>query len=183
MDCLTAFPGNPRVGGLFLFLFLGLVLCSSNCGYKVRGAVKPMPQGIQSLGIPTFRNMTPEYRIEQRMTTALLQEFSTRTRIPVHSSSEGVDAVLSGEIRTISLSPVTFGSDTFGSAFLVTVQISVKLVRLKDSTVIWEDPGFLFRERYVLKSTVKEFFSEENPALDRLCKAFAASLASTILDR
>jgi hypothetical protein len=170
-------------GKPLLAILLGLALFCSSCGYKVHSSVKSLPQGIQSLGIPTFSNRTPQYRIEQRMTTALLREFGTRTRMPVNSSAEGVDAVLTGEIRNISSSPVTFGTDTFGSAFLVTLQISVKLVRLKDSAVLWEDQGFLFRERYVLKSNVKEFFSEENPALDRLCKSVASSLASTILDR
>jgi len=152
------------------------------CGYQVRSSVRSLPSGIESLGIPTFRNLAPEYKLEQRISSALLREFSTRTRIPIHSSSAGVDAALLGEIISVSSSPVTFGNDTYGSAFLVTVQISAKLVRLKDSAVIWEDSNFLYRERYVLNGDPKEFFSEGNPALDRLARAFAASLASTILN-
>jgi hypothetical protein len=56
-------------------------------------------------------------------------------------------------------------------------------VRLKDSSVLWQNDDFLFRERYVLNSSVRDFFSEENPALERLARDFAASLASTILER
>jgi len=59
----------------------------------------------------------------------------------------------------------------------------VKLVRGKDSAVLWQNPDFLFRERYVLNGNVTEFFSEENPALDRLSREFAASLVSTMLNR
>ena len=88
-----------------------------------------------------------------------------------------------GEIRNISSSPVTFGTDTFGSAFLVTVQTSVKLVRAADSKVLWENTDYVFRERYVINSKVSEFFSEENPALERLSRQFAASLASAVLNR
>jgi hypothetical protein len=153
------------------------------CGYHVRSSVRSLPGGIESLGIPTFRNLTPEYKLEQRISSALIKEFSTRTRIPISSSSAGVDAALMGEIISVSSSPVTFGNDTYGSAFLVTVQISVKLVRLKDAAVLWEDANFLYRERYVLNSDLKEFISEGNPALDRLVRAFATSLASTILNR
>jgi hypothetical protein len=149
----------------------------------VRSSVKGLPDGIASLGVPTFQNLSSQYRLEQRITGAVLEELSARTRIPVNSAAAGVDAVLMGEIRSISSSPVTFGNDTFASTFLVTVQMGVKLVRLKDSAVLWESSNFLYRERYILNSSVTEFFSEENPALERLSRDFASSLVSTILNR
>lgn len=160
-----------------------LCLAGMGCGYRVTGAVKSLPTGIASVGVPTFRNLTPQYRLEQRVTGAVLKELSARTRVRVDSSETGVDAVLAGEILSFSSTPVTFGDNTFASTFLVTVQVAVKLVRRNDSAVLWENPGFLFRERYVLNGNVTEFFSEENPALERLAREFAASLVSTILNR
>jgi len=142
-----------------------------------------MSAGITSLGIPTFQNQSPNYRLEQRITGAVLKEFAARTRTPVNSSSSGVDAILVGEIRSFSSTPVAFGENSFASTFLVTVQLAVKLVRTSDSSVVWENPDFLFRERYVLNPDVTEFFSEENPALDRLAREFAETLVSTILNR
>ena len=169
-------------------LVLGTILVCSACGYRVRGSVGRLPSGVQSLGIPIFRNLTTQYKIDQLISSAVLKEFSLRTRIPVNSSNSGVDSVLLGEIRNLSSVPVTFGtqtigSQTLGSAFLVTVQIGVKLVRLKDSTVIWQNDDFTYSERYVLNASVRDFFSEENPALERLARNFADSLVSTILDR
>jgi hypothetical protein len=166
-----------------LALSLGLSLSCVSCGYHVAGSIQNLPGGVRSVGIPTFKNDTREFKLEQRITAAVLKEFTLRTRVPVSSSSNGVDAVLQGEIRNLSSSPVTFGTDAFGSAFLVTVQMSVKLVRVKDGTVIFENPDFTFRGQYVLNSKVTEFFSEENAAVDRLAREFAASLASTILTR
>ena len=160
-----------------------LLLISGGCGYRVASSVKALPNNVHSLGIPTFKNLTNQFRLEQQITGATLQEFAARTRLPVNSNSSGVDAVLLGEIRSVSSSPVTFGTDTFGSAFLVTVQISAKLVRLKDGKVLWENPDYLFRERYVFNSKVVDFFSEESPALERLAREFAASLAGTILSQ
>jgi hypothetical protein len=141
------------------------------------------------LGIPTFKNLTTQYKIEQLISSAVLKEFSSRTRATVDSSSSGVDMVLLGEIRGISSVPVTFGTQTvgsqqtFGSAFVVTLQLSVKLVRVRDSSIVWQNEDLLFRERHVLNSNVQEFFSEENPALERLARSFATSLASSILNR
>jgi len=163
-------------------LTLMMLVCGA-CGYQVRSSVRELPAGIQSLGIPTFTNRSPQYKLEQQLTAAVLKEFSTRTRVPVNSSPSSVDAILRGEIQSISSTPVTFGSDSFGSAFLVSVQISVKLVRSRDGSVLWENPSFQFRERYVLNGKVSDFFSEQGAALDRLARDCAASLASTILNR
>ena len=59
-----------------------------------------------------------------------------------------------------------------------------KLLKIKeDGTVLWENADYLFRERYELNRNVVEFFSEENPALERLAREFASSLASTVLNR
>jgi hypothetical protein len=171
-----------------LCLLLGVALLASACGYHTRSAVAKLPSGIESLGIPTFRNSTTQYKIEQLLTSAVLREFTLRTRAAINSRSTDVDSVLLGEIRGVSSVPVTYGtqtagSQTFGSAFLVTVRVGVKLMRLSDSAVLWQNNDFLYRERYVLNTNVQDFFSEENPALERLAKSFAASLASTILDR
>jgi len=164
-------------------LTVSLMVPLTACGYKVQSSVRSLPAGVQSLGIPTFTNLTSHYRIEQRVTSAVLKEFTERTRIPVNSQNSGVDAVLQGEIRLINSAPVTYAVDAYGSAFVVTVQVAVKLVRTSDSVVLWENPDFLFTERYVLTSTVSDYFPEEGPALDRLSHDFAASLASTILSR
>jgi hypothetical protein len=170
------------------FVLLGIILIFSACGYRVRSSMGKMPQGIHSLGIPTFRNLTGQYKIEQIVSSAVLKEFALRTRIRINSKSTGVDSVLLGEIRNVSSTPVTFGtqtvgSQTFGSTFMVTVQMSVKLKRLSDSSIIWQNEHFVYREQYVLNANVKDFFSEENPALERLARNFAESLAHSVLDR
>lgn len=168
---------------ILLILVQSMGLGFAGCGYHVVGSVQSLPEGIHSLGIPTFKNGTREYKIEQQITAAVLKEFTLRTRVPVNSQSSGVDAVLEGEITNLSSTPVTFGSDAFASAFMVTVEMSVKLVRLKDRAVIWQNPGYSFRAQYILNSKVTQFFSEENAAVDRLARDFAASLAASILAR
>jgi hypothetical protein len=162
---------------------LGLAVGLAGCGYRVRSSVGSLPEGIQSLGIPTFQNLTSEYKIEQRITGAVLKEFNLSTRVPVFSRKSEVDAVLLGEITRVSSVPVTFGDRSFGSAFMITIEIHIKMIRLKDSKVLWHDNNFKFRERYALNSDVRDFFFEENPALERMAQAFAASLVSTIIER
>jgi hypothetical protein len=172
---------GQRSGGFRCSLVL--LLFFSACGYRIVGSARTLPGGIKSLAIPTFKNQTRQFKIEQQFTAAVLKEFTLRTKVPVNSSERGAEAVLQGEIRYLNASPVSFGSDAFATAFLVTVQIAVRLVRVRDGSIIWENPDFIYRGQYVLNSKVTEFFSEENAAVDRMAQGFAASLASTILTR
>jgi hypothetical protein len=167
---------------LRLAIFIAILINSLGCGYRIHSSVSVLPSGIQSLGVPTFRNLTNQYKIEQMISSAVLKEFSIRTKAQVSSKNSGVDAVLAGEIVAMSSTPATFGSQSFGLAFLVTVQMNVKLVNSRDSAIIWQKDDFLFQQRYALNSVVRDFFSEENPALERLARDFAASLVSAILE-
>ena len=164
-----------------------VVLLFPGCGYRVRSAVGRLPDGAESIGIPTFRNLTGEPEIEQIMTRALLREFSARTRGRVNSSDLDADLVLLGEVKDVSAVPVTFGAQnsgelTFSSAFQITVRIGAKLVRRHDSAVIWENEDFVFRERSLLSSDVRNFFAEDNPAFERLARNLAASLAGVVFN-
>lgn len=171
--------------GAFTALWAAFALIAASqiagCGYRLRSAVVPLPGGLQSLAIPTFTNETQAYKLEQKITRAVVSEFMNRTRARITSVPGDAEAVLYGEIRSLSSNPVTFGQDTFGSAFLVTVLASAKLVRRSDGKVLWENADLLFRERYVLNPRVTEFFSEQNPALERLARDLAGALAAAIL--
>lgn len=163
-------------------ILLGFILANAACGYKVRSSVGTLPDELGSLGIPTFQNYTNEYKVEQLITKAVLKEFNIRTRLPIVSKKTGVDAVLQGEITSVASTPVTFSAQSFGSAFIVTLRTRVKLIRLKDSHIIWQKNDYSFRGRYTLNKEVRDFFSEENPTLERLAQDFATSLVSTILE-
>ena len=179
----NSFLGNSTVICTTVLMACIAMGGTAGCGYKVRSSAGNLPSGIQSLGIPTFENRTYEFKLEQVITEAVLKEFSLRTKIPVNSHKTGVDAVLLGEIRAINATPVAFGANTFANVFLVTVNVEVKLVRVKDSKVLWENKDFSFHERYQLNPNLEVFFSEESPALDRLSREFAASLVSAVLNR
>ena len=169
-----------RIGILPAILLL--LLGTTACGYKIRSSVGYLPEGIQSLGIPTFRDLTNEFKVEQVFTRAVVEEFNRRTRAHIRSTDSGVDAVLLGEIQSVQSSPVTFDSRSFGSAYMVTVNVGARIVRLKDSKIIWQNSKVTFRERYALNSDVRDFFSEENPALERLAQSFAESLVGILLE-
>ncbi len=164
-------------------LILFLVLAASGCGYHTAGKGTNLPPDLRTLAIPTFRNRTSSYRAEQKITEAVVHEFTSRTNYRVVYKDDGsADATLDGAVTATQFTPITYDSTTGRvSSALVTVSMSVKLVDRKGK-VLFENAGYTFREQYQISGEVSSFFEEESPAMDRMVADFARSLVSNILE-
>jgi len=78
------------------------------CGYHVGGTGSQLPPGLKVIAIPALKNDTTRYRVEQRMTEAVVHEFIARTKYRVVASEDSADAVLHGEITSFEAIPAVF---------------------------------------------------------------------------
>lgn len=158
-------------------LFLG------GCGYHVAGRGTELPAAWKTLAVPAFTNRTPHYRIEQRITAAVIRELEARTSYRIVPEARTADAVLHGEITGIETSPVLFDATTgHVTTMLVTVRLKVSLDDRATGKALYTNDNFVFRDEYQISSDVATFFEEESPALDRLSRDFAADLVSNLLE-
>lgn len=128
-------------------------------------------------------NRTPTYRIEQRVTNAVVSEFLARTKYHVVPAADGADAVLHGEITDIQLTPLLFDAATgHVTTMLVTMKLKVSLVDQETAKSVYENDNFVFRDEYQISGDVNRFFQEESPALERMSRDFARDLVSTVLE-
>src|SRR5262249_3482553 len=96
-------PNENRVGWGTLFMLL--LLPASGCGYHTAGKANLLPSDLRTLAVPAFVNQTPTYKIEQMLTAAVVQEFSTRTKYRIITQPDSADAVLRGTVLTTSTTP------------------------------------------------------------------------------
>lgn len=170
--------------GLRAVTLVGWLVVASGCGYKVAGTQRAEYPGVRTIGIVMLENRTPAVDIEQRLSRALIEGFATRSRWEVRDSAQGSDAVLRGQVLQVSAIPVTFGgTENFGSTFLVTVVASVTVTDARTQKVLFRNETLTFREEYVINLDVRNFFSERNPALDRIARDFAASVVASVIER
>ncbi len=163
------------------FLFLAVFL--TGCGYHVAGRASGLPGGVKTIAVPALENRTSRYRIEQRLTEAVVRELLARTSYRVVSDPATADAVLRGRITGVDSSPVVFDTATRrATTLLVTVRAQVRLEERATRNVLYRNDNFLFREPYAISTDVASFFEEQNPALDRLAREFAARLVAAILE-
>ena len=162
----------------------GLLALLSGCGYHTTGSsATKLPSDIHTIAIPAFVNKTPQYKIEQMLTQAVVREFVSRTNYQIaHDAGPGADATLSGTVISASLNPVTYDSQTGrASSAMVTVGMRVTLTD-RSGKVLWQNQNYTFREQYQISREVSSFFEESDPALERLSRDFARTLVSNVLE-
>jgi outer membrane lipopolysaccharide assembly protein LptE/RlpB len=171
-----------------LFSAMLLLLATAGCGYHTAGHSVQLPANFKTIAIPTFKNETNTYRIEQMLTNSVVREFTTRTHYHILNGSnendagDAADATLRGTVLSTSASPLTYNTAT-GQAASVLIVVSMK-VSLSDrqGKVIYQNPSYLFREQYEVSQDLASFFEEDSPAFRRLSQDFARTLVSNILE-
>jgi outer membrane lipopolysaccharide assembly protein LptE/RlpB len=160
-----------------------LLLFGAGCGYHTAGRAVNLPDNVQTISIPAFKNETTSYRIEQILTAAVVREFTTRTHYRIlNDSNKESDATLTGTVLSTVASPLTYDTATGRSAsLLVVVSMKVSLTT-RDGKVLYQNPAYLFREQYEVSQDLSSFFEEDSPAFRRLSQDFARTLVSNILE-
>jgi len=161
-----------------------LCLLAVGCGYHTAGHAAQLPENVKTIAIPGFVNQTQTYRIEQLLTGAVVQEFTTRThyRVLNQAGDTDADATLRGTVLGASLTPLTYDSQTGRAAsVLVTVSMRVALTDRAGKT-LFQNPTYVFREQYEVSRELSSFFEEDSPAMGRLSRDFARTLVSNVLE-
>lgn len=170
------------VAGAFCATILA-ALALTGCGYHVAGRSSNLPKDWTTLAVPTFKNDTVQYRIEQRFTEAVIREFITRTNYHIVPDADSADAVLRGEILSIDTSPVLFDANTGQvTTMLVTVHARVALTGTNAKDPVYANNDMVFRSEYQIPSNVNTFFQQEDPALERMARDFASKLVANVLE-
>jgi outer membrane lipopolysaccharide assembly protein LptE/RlpB len=182
---------GPRV----LTLVMATAFLISGCGYHVAGHNSTLPKNIHVIAVPALENKTTSYRLEQKLTAATVHEFLAKTSYKVVSNPEDGDAVLRGKVLSLEAVPLLFDTTTGrATTMLVTVKCEVTFTESATQKVLYHTDNFVFRNEYEIAAstansagqtdltTLKNFFEEQDPALDRLARDFAAHLVAAVIE-
>ncbi len=178
---------------MFVPLIVAALLTASlsGCGYSLAGRGSFLPAYIKTIGLPLFVNNTPIFDVERRVTEKVRTELIGRGRYTVKPDVTGVDAVLTGEIMSISLAPTAFNQQQQATRYALTLVAKIEFKDLKANKVLWQNPGMAFSEQYDATSFVGgtsanpdagTFLGQNINALERLASEFARAVVSAILE-
>ena len=159
-----------------------------SCGYSLAGRGSFLPDYIQTIGVPTFANNTAAFDAEQVLTARVRQEFLSRGRYRVLPGAEGADAVLDGELVSITLTPTAFNDQQQARRYAAQVVVKITFRDVKADKLLWQNPALVFREEFDVVTSSgsvldpNTFFGQGGNALDRVATEFARSVVSAILE-
>lgn len=144
-----------------------------------------LPKRIKTIAVPAFKFEAKglRYRIDSRFTEAVTKEVIRRGHgLKVQGALEGADAVIEGNIRDFSFSGVLLDREGRARVYEVTVVSAVTVRDLEDNKILYDNQNFIFRDSFEFSEDPRSFFNEEDPAVERMARAFAESVVSTIVN-
>ena len=171
---------------LRLAAFLALALAASGfteCYKPVTNS--GLPKHIKTVAVPAFQAEAQglRYRVESRFTEAVSREIIRRGNgLKVQGSLKGADAVIEGTIRDFTFTGVLLDREGRARVYEVTIVSAVTIRDLKEEKILYDNQNFVFRDSFEFSEDPRSFFNEEDPAVDRIARAFAESAVSAFVN-
>ena len=168
-----------------VFLIVGLLGVSgfTECYKPVTNS--GLPKNVRRIAVPAFQTEARglRYRVGSRFTEAVGREIIRRGNgLKVQGSTEGADAVVEGTIRDFSFTGVLLDRDGRARVYEVTIVSAVTVRDLKEDKILYDNQNFIFRDSFEFSQDPRSFFNEEDPAVERIARAFSESVVSAIVN-
>jgi hypothetical protein len=168
-----------------IVLLLALV-AQAGCGYSLAGRGSFLPAYIKRIGVPQFVNNTPVFDLDRQVTERVRTEFIGRGKYTIVPDATGVDALLTGTISSVTLTPVAFNTSQQATRYALTLSATVEFKDMHTNKVLWTNPSMQYREEFALDPTsaldTTTFLGQDVNARERMANEFARALVSAILE-
>jgi len=119
---------------IFIIIGLGLSLFFG-CAYT---PVEILPKHIKSITVPNFINKTARYGIESKLTDAVIEEFIRDGHLSI-AKKKDADALLTGEIVTYVLEPLSYDAQEVVEQYKLWVVVNLSFQDLTTGELLWEE--------------------------------------------
>jgi outer membrane lipopolysaccharide assembly protein LptE/RlpB len=162
----------------WLALLVGGLL-AGGCGYSFRGN---LPDHIQTVAVPIFVNRTSEPGVENFLTNAVVEAFSTNGRLRV-VRPERADAILDGEVIGYEVQSIAFDPNANVRQYRLVVTLNLKMRDVRQERILVDQRGLQERADFRVLGAVSETISREESALRAAAVEIGRSVVSLTLDR
>lgn len=162
------------------------LLVHGGCGYSLAGRGSFLPPYIKRIGIPIFTNNTPVFDLDRQLTERVRSEFIGRGKYVITTETTGVDALLTGVVTSVTLTPVAFNTSNQATRYALTLTVSAEFKDMRASKVLWTNPSMQYREEFSLDprtaADTTTFLAQDANARERMALELARALVSAILE-
>ena len=165
-----------RLGAL---LVLGAALLAAGCGYSLRGN---LPDHLKTVAVPIFQNRTPVPAVENFLTNAVVNAFSTNGRLRV-TTVDRADAILEGEITNYYLQSIAYDAAANIRQYRLTVTLNLRFRDVRRNEMLFQRFGYSDRADFAVPGTVAETITASEGALQQAATEIGRSVVSFAIER
>jgi outer membrane lipopolysaccharide assembly protein LptE/RlpB len=158
---------------------LVLLVVAAGCGYSLRGN---LPGHIKTVAVPVFRNRTSEPGVENFLTGAVVEAFSTNGRLTV-VQAEQADSILEGEVTGYQVQSVAFDPSANVQQYRLVVTMNLRFRDVKRDVVLFEQQNLQERSDFRTLGVVSQTISREETALRAAATDIARAIVALSIDR
>ncbi len=151
---------------VLLFLF-------SSCGYHNPNVYNGPTKIIY---ITNWKNKTSQMNLDMDIYRELVKWFQKSEAITVTKDREEADLILAGEITSIDLPSLAYGSDNSAKEVKLHLDVRYIMKDLESGTVIMEVPGERYTEELLVGLNSAEYKDNEQKALDSIIEDLAQKI-------
>ncbi len=160
-------------------LAVGLAWLVGCHGYQNAFEYNQLPNDVQTIAIPFFKNETFESNIEAFFTTATMNEFIKNKQFAV--VSEGGDATLSGIVKEFRIVSIAYSAQDRARQYRAYVTIELTLRRNSTGEVLWRNPQMKHDEEYAVSENVAYTEDNKDLAIERIARELAERVYEEIV--
>jgi predicted DNA binding protein len=131
---------------------LPLLLALGGCGYSL---TTRLPSHIKTVGVPTFKNETLEYGLEEEITQAVIDKFTEDNNLRV-VGEDRADAVVYGVIKAYKRRVAGFTSEEIANEYEVAIIIDVVVRDRVKTKELWAEEGMARTTNYFVDQVESE---------------------------
>ena len=177
---------TSRIRLLLALAAFAVAVPLSGCGYSLAGRGSFLPEYIRTIGIPLFGNLSSLPDVDRILTERVRNEFINRGRYKVVTERTGADAVLVGDVTSVTFAPAAFTQQQQASRYALVLTARIEFTDVKQNKILWQNPAIQFREEFDVSTAaaadVSTFFGQNADALQRVSTEFARAIVSAILE-
>lgn len=145
-----------------IMLFLILV---ASCGYKNPNIYNGPSKVIYAT---EWKNRTSELGLDSKIYRSLTKWFQKSGSLTTVREKAGADLILAGEIVSIALPSLSYGTDNIATEVKVRMKVRYILKEIATNKILLEVPGETWTEEYTITSSSSTNSDNESDALDEI---------------
>ncbi|MBN2539516.1 MAG: hypothetical protein JXB09_05655 [Deltaproteobacteria bacterium] len=162
-------------------IYVVLLFSCLSCGYHFSQGGENIDADIQKVFIGAFSNSTGEVNVENYIRNAFFSRFRKGARFTPVADKDKADAVLTGEIMSITTSHLAYSSNNMAKEDRVSMKLKVVFKRTDNGGIIWINEGLSGREAYSVQVDTAKTANNKKSAIRKLSVDMADKAYRNIL--